>query len=176
MHINRIRGQVYLPMVFLLLASLACKVEPPRLILENTPTSPPTFVMTEVVIEIITPTPMPPTPEPSATPVTPSPTPTWDPFSAPIYYPLEDCVASRLHVGDRAMVSLLGGPNGIRYSPDLAIDTIIYSAQPGELMDIVGGPWCSNGWLVWLVETANGVRGYTPEGNGETYWLLPVPR
>jgi len=121
------------------------------------------------------------TPEPTGTPLptatdTPLPTstPTFDPYSVPVYYPLKDCVASRLRVGQQAMVSPGGGPNGIRYGQDLYYDTIIDYAQPGTIIDIVGGPWCSHGWIVWLVELGNGVVGYTPEGNGDEYWLLPI--
>ncbi|MEW5871669.1 MAG: hypothetical protein AB1894_20530 [Chloroflexota bacterium] len=170
------RKRVYWLVVSLFLASLACRVEAPRIILEETPTALPTQVqvVTEVAVEIITATPLPTsTPQPTSTPE-PTLTPTWDPLTAPIYYPLPDCVASRLHRGDRAMVSLVGGPNAIRYGSDLQYDTILYYAQPGEIVLIVDGPWCSHGWLVWFVETINGVLGYTPEGNGNEYWLFPV--
>lgn len=170
------KRRVYLIiLVSLFLASLACRIEAPRLILEETPTVPPTIVITEVITEVVTQTPAPVTPtlEPTVPPE-PSPTPTFDPLAVPIYYPLPDCVASRLHIGDWAMVSLVGGPNGIRYGQDIHYDTVIYEAQPGEILHIVGGPYCSHGWLVWMVETQNGVRGYTPEGNGNEYWLLPA--
>ncbi len=138
--------------------------------------TPPIIVLTEVVTEIVMPTPLPvtPTPPPTNTALPPTVTPTWDPLSAPIYYPLEDCVASRLHVGEQAMVSLVGGPNGIRYGRDINYDTIVGYAQPGDKLDIVNGPWCSHGWLIWQVRANNGVVGFTPEGNGDEYWLLPV--
>jgi hypothetical protein len=136
--------------------------------------TPQIIYVTQVVTEIIPPTPLPPTetPLPTETPV--PPTPTFDPLSAPIYYPLADCVASRLHVGDQAMVSLDGGPNGIRYGRDLAEATIITEALPGAILDIVNGPWCSRGWIVWFVRTQDGVEGFTPEGDGNRYWLLPT--
>ena len=146
-----------------------------------TPTLSPTapiLIVTQVVTQIATATTAPSaTPAPTSTPVpTLTSTPTYDPFSAPIYYPLEDCVASRLHVGDIAMVSLTAKPNGIRYGQDLFQDTIAEYADPGALLDIVGGPWCSHGWIVWLVRTKSGFVGYTPEGNGDEYWLLPTGR
>jgi len=161
----------------LFLLILACRIEAPKIVIEETLTATPEIqIFTQVVTEIVTPTPYPTSsPRPTPTPV-PSPTPTWDPLSAPIYYPLEDCVASRLYVGDKAMVSLKGGPNGIRYGRDLRYDTIIGYAQPGSVIEISGGPWCSFGWIVWLVRTADGLVGYTPEGDGNEYWLLPVPR
>ena len=138
--------------------------------------TPPVIYVTQVITQIIPPTPVPmtATPAPTETPLPPSPTPTFDPLAAPIYYPLEDCVASRLHVGDLAMVSLDGGPNGIRYGRDLFEDTVFAYAQPGSNVEIVNGPWCSRGWIVWFVRTAGGTEGFTPEGDGNTYWLLPV--
>lgn len=72
------------------------------------------------------------------------------------------------------MVSLVGGPNGIRYGRDMHYDTIIAEAQPGQLLQIIDGPWCSHGWIVWMVKTADGLVGYTPEGNGNEYWLFPI--
>ena len=105
----------------------------------------------------------------------PTLTPTWDALSAPIYYPLPDCVASRLYVGDQAYVSLLGGANAIRSSPDVhAEENIFYYAQPGAKLQIVAGPYCDLNHIIWLIETSDGVRGFTPEGNGSTYWLFPV--
>lgn len=157
----------------------ACRFEPPRIVWEEDTPTPQVLVVTQVVTEVVTPTPpaqIPPTIAPTNTPVPePTATPTWSMVDAPIYYPLKDCVASRLHVGDRAMVSLVGGPNGIRYGLDMHYDTIAVYAQPGDILEIVGGPWCSHGLLVWMVRTADGFVGYTPEGDGNEYWLFPLP-
>lgn len=169
---------VIMVLVALIAASLACRIEAPRLVMEEspTPTTHPTLIITQVVTEIITPTPLPVIPtSPQTEQVEPTLTPTFDPFSVPIYYPLPDCVASRLHKGDTAVVSYLGGSNGIRYSPDMSLnDNIVSYAQPGDRLIIRDGPFCSFGWLVWFIETSDGFLGYTPEGNGETYWLLPT--
>ena len=169
--IKKVRGPL-LVMLALHLALTACVAAPAA-----GPTATPAVIyVTQVITQVIPPTPVPmtPTPVPTETPLPPSPTPTWDPLNAPVYYPLDGCVASRLHVGDLAMVSLDGGPNGIRYGRDLSEDTIIAYAQPGAILEIVNGPWCSRGWLVWFVRTADGVEGFTPEGDGNEYWLLPV--
>jgi hypothetical protein len=138
----------------------------------------PVMLVTQVVTQVVPPTVAPPTATaaPTATEIPPTPTPTFNPFSAPIYYPLKDCVASRLHIGDRAQVSLQGGPNGIRYGSDLRADTIIGYAQPGAILEIVNGPFCSQGWILWFVRTGDGTVGYTPEGDGNTYWLLPTQK
>lgn len=169
--LNKARG-LLLVALGLLLALSACAPAPAA-----GPTATPAVIyVTQVITQIVPPTlvPMTPTPPPTETPVPPTPTPTFDPLSAPIYYPLEGCVASRLHVGDRAMVSLDGGPNGIRYSRDLRDDTVFAYAQPGTIVDIVNGPWCTQGWMLWFVRTGDGAEGFTPEGNGNEYWLLPV--
>src|SRR4030042_5784736 len=136
----------------LVLSVLACRIEAPKIVWDETPTVTTDIkVLTQIITEIVPPTPLPTsTPKPTPTPL-PSPTPTWDPLSAPIYYPLTDCVASRLHLGDEAMVSLQGGRNGIRYGKDMRTDTIMEYAEPGDVLEIVAGPWCSYGWLVWMV-------------------------
>jgi hypothetical protein len=178
MQSNKGRRQVYLLVILsLLMATLACRVEPPKIVMEeNTPT-PVVAVITQVITQIVSPTPaptQPPTLVPTET-LGPTLTPTWDPMSAPIYYPLEDCVASRLHIGDKAMVSYLGGANAIRYGTDTSNDTVLTYAQPGEILEIIGGPVCDWGLLVWMVRTRDGVVGFTPEGDGNEYWLIPAP-
>ena len=126
-----------LVLVVISLTILACRIEPPRIVMDDTPTSVPTKIITQVITQIV----VPPTPAlPLVTPATPEPieiipTPTWDPLSAPIYYPLEDCVASRLYIGDTAIVSLVGGANALRTDINLRTDTNIFTyIEPGETL------------------------------------------
>ncbi len=91
-----------------------------------------------------------------------------------IYYPFRDCAPSRLFVGDHVYVSYGGGPNGIRSAPDVHPNNIFYRAQEGEGMRILSGPKCSWGWLIWEVQTDSGPRGWTPESDGEEFWLIPM--
>ena len=143
---------------------------------EATPTVDQVKVITVIVTQVVPPT---NTPVPTNTllpTATPEPTSTYDPYSVPIYYPLADCAASRLHIGDRAFVTYGGRPNAIRYGSDLHYDTVIGYAYQGEEMEIIDGPYCSYGWIVWRVKTDGGLVGFTPEGNGNEYWLLPVPK
>jgi hypothetical protein len=167
---------VLLPLGLVFLMLLSSCIQIVAATPEQTKTADVIYV-TQVITEIIPPTPIPVTPTATKTftPEPPTATPTWDPLNAPIYYPIKDCVASRLHAGQKAMVSLEGGPNGIRYGLDLYYDTLIAYAQPGSVLEILNGPWCSHGWIVWLVRTADGTVGYTPEGDGDAYWLLPMP-
>ena len=177
MSLTKSRKRVYwLVFSLLALAMMACRIEMPRIVMEEDTPTPNVIVITQVATQIITATPAPPvlvTQVPTELPG-PTLTPTWDPLAAPIYYPLEGCVASRLKVGTRAMVSYVGGANGIRYGLDMQYDTIAVYAEPGEVLEIIGGPWCSHGWIVWMVRTATGFVGYTPEGDGNSYWLLPM--
>ncbi len=168
---KKVRATVLLLLALTLLLPACIRITAPT----QQVVTPPVVVITQVVTEMIPPTPIPVTPTltPTFTPLPPTATPTWDPLAAPIYYPLADCVASRLHVGDTAMVSYVGGANGIRYGRDMAENTIQGYAQPGALLEVTAGPWCSRGWIVWMVKTADGLVGYTPEGDGNSYWLLP---
>ncbi len=166
-------GSVVCGLLAILLFVSACSGAPPATVI----VTPQVIIITQVVTQVIPPTPLPATntPVPTNTAVPPTVTPTaFDPLSAPIYYPLADCVASRLHVGDIAMVSLVGGSNGIRYGRDLSEASVAVYAQPGDKLEIVNGPYCSQGWIVWMVKTGDGYVGFTPEGNGNEYWLLPT--
>jgi hypothetical protein len=40
-------------------------------------------------------------------------------------------------------------------------------------MLIIDGPYCYENWIVWQVDTDGGLQGFTPEGNGDEYWLIP---
>jgi len=165
---------ISLSLIFLLnaCAPLQISFAEPTPTVQPSPT-PTLQVVTQVVLvtQVIVPT------VPIITPTVEVPVaPTFDPYSVPIWYPLKDCPASRLHIGEKAMVAYGGTPNAIRYGSDLHVDdNIIAYAMQGEILDIQDGPFCSYGWIVWQVRTADGTIGFTPEGDGEEYWLLPVP-
>jgi len=164
-------------LLVLVFAVSACAVEEPQ-------TDPaaqnvqPIVVITNVVTQIVatpTVTPVPPPEEKTIPVVNPVSSGGWDPFSLPIYYPLQGCSASRLHPGDVAFVGNGAGVIGIHYSSDIGYAPIFRHLNAGEVIDIVDGPWCENGTLVWKVATADKYLGFTPEGDGSTYWLLPMP-
>jgi len=97
------------------------------------------------------------------------------PFPTPQpYFPITGCAGSRLQVGDWAYVSFGGGANFIRTNPDVhPDDNIIGSALEGEPMEIISGPECSYGWLIWEVRSAHGLWGWTAESDGEALFLIP---
>ena len=52
---------------------------------------------------------------------------------------------------------------------------IIGFIDPGEKIEIIKGPSCSNQWVWWKVKSLkNGEIGWTSEGDAENYWLVPV--
>jgi hypothetical protein len=90
------------------------------------------------------------------------------------YFPLSNCVASQLHLNDSAFISD-GEINNIRSEPDThPSDNIIAKAESGEIVEIVGGPVCNYGWLLWEVKTTRGEIGWTPETDGTEFWILPL--
>jgi hypothetical protein len=135
----------------------------------------PTIVITQYVTQVVaTPTITPIPPPTSAVKQAPSTVNTgWDPFTVQIYYPLVGCVASRLHEGDVAFVANAGVD--LYNTKDTGYSPTYRKLLPGEMVDITKGPWCTNGALVWKVGTADGLAGFVPEGDGNTYWLLPMP-
>ncbi len=164
-------------LLVLTLVVSACAVEEPQTD-QAAQSANPLVLVTNIVVQIVatpTVTPVPP-PEEETIPVVNSiSNGGWDPFAVPIYYPLRGCAASRLHPKDVAFVGGGAGVIGIHYSSEIGYAPIFRHLQPGEVIDIVAGPWCENGTVVWKVATSDKYVGYTPEGDGSTYWLLPMP-
>mgnify|MGYP000914160360 CR=1 FL=1 len=127
------------------------------------------------------------TPLPSSTKLIlvtqPSPTATMTPTLEPTITltptelgPWEACpntYKSNIHVGITAYVN--PDPplaNNIRSEADKG-STRIGAIQPGEEFEVIGGPGCANGWVWWKVKTKTGLVGWTAEGDGTDYWILP---
>lgn len=100
--------------------------------------------------------------------IVPSPTP-----RIVISKPCPDAATSRLKIGDLAYVTKDPPlPNRVRQDPNTDADILGY-ITPGGSMEIIGGPECANGWVWWRVKNAD-LEGWTPEGDQETYWLVPL--
>ena len=138
--------------------------------------SPTVFVT--VFVTPITATPPPVTPLPTPIPTQPPPQPVDDPnapWNVPIYFPGPGCSASRLHVEDRAFVAATGDFARVYNSTNIPYDPGVRDLVPGEEMRIIAGPKCDNDWVFWMVKMDNDeLKGWVPEGNGETYFLLPL--
>jgi hypothetical protein len=83
--------------------------------------------------------------------------------------------SSQLNIGMSAIANL---------DPALAPDILeepykdssfVGDLEPGEEVSIVEGPSCSRGWIWWkVVSKQSGATGWTSEGDGKDYWLIPV--
>ncbi|MCZ7554234.1 MAG: hypothetical protein M5U05_16925 [Anaerolineales bacterium] len=176
------RLQIWLCLAVLAGVSLiatACVSIPAQPINEgnNNANAQPVVLITQMVTQIVaTPTITPAPPQISEVFEAPAPVASsgYDPFSVPIYYPIRGCFASRLHVGDVAFVANGAGTIGIHQTHDIGYAPIWRHLNPGELMDVIDGPWCDRGALTWKIATSDGLVGFVPEGDGNTYWLLPM--
>jgi hypothetical protein len=78
---------------------------------------------------------------------------------------------SRLTVGQLGRVTP-GDPNNLRAAPSLQAQLL--GQIPGSgVFTVLSGPQCADGMAWWEVDY-NGLRGWTVEGRGDTYWLEPA--
>lgn len=80
----------------------------------------------------------------------------------------------RLVVGAQGRVTP-GPSNALRSQPsrDGRISAVIGSIPGGGVFTVLNGPACADGYAWWQV-SYQGVVGWTPEGEGRTYWLEPL--
>ena len=80
---------------------------------------------------------------------------------------------SRLTAGQYGRV-LPGDPNVLRSQPWRGTGSAILATMPaGATFQVLNGVSCSEGMSWWQV-AYSGVIGWTPEGQGYTYWLEPL--
>ena len=98
---------------------------------------------------------------------TPAPQPTWQPCF--------DTFPSNLHVGMRAMVKPKPPiPNHVRDGATTEAH-VLGNILPGGTMIILDGPVCQDTWIWWKVRAeADGLEGWTAEGDGNDYWVVPA--
>jgi hypothetical protein len=141
----------------------------------------PTVYVTQYVTQVVATAPA--TSVPVSQPKVETPAPTeaqlepveWDPFSVEIYYPKLGCSASRLHVGDRAFIVSSGGLIGLYRYKSLSFEPNLRHPAAGTEVEIIDGPFCDEMIIYWKVRTPDKeLVGYYPEGDGNTYWLLPL--
>lgn len=77
---------------------------------------------------------------------------------------------THLSSGIRAVVTP-GAVNNVRSDASLKAD-LIGTLKPGETMDIVDGPHCADGYSWWIVSSGD-LWGYTVEGKGSDYYIVP---
>lgn len=163
-------SKAYLCLVFIaIIITTACTTPTPAVVV-ITQNVPQTVIVTQLVTVEVTPIPS-ITTVPQITPTNSSGVADFD-----FYYPFpdSDCGLSIVHVGDSVYVNYGGTTNALRKTPDNRFPTnIIGYAIQGESLDVVDGPVCSYGLVMWKVKTSYDVYGWTPEGNGTDFWLIP---
>lgn len=66
-------------------------------------------------------------------------------------------------------------PNRVRVEPNLHAK-ILGEIGPYTRMQLIEGPVCTDGWVWWKIKVENSdLTGWTAEGDGENYWLIPIP-
>ncbi len=106
----------------------------------------------------------------------PRPTPTITPTINPdlIWVLCGDAFQTRLSVGETAVVNTDSHiPNRVRDEAG-GDNPIIGYIEPGEAVRIVEGPICLSQWVWWKVTSlSTNLTGWTSEGDGTEYWLVP---
>jgi len=104
------------------------------------------------------------------------PTPIPMPTKAPGEMVCQDSFPSNLSTEMRAMVKPLPAiPNLVRLEPK-SNSYNLGQILPGEEIDIIEGPMCTDGWVWWKISAREGeLVGWTAEGDGSEYWLVPAP-
>ena len=67
-------------------------------------------------------------------------------------------------------------PNRVRSAPNTSAD-IVAEIDPGEIVLVIEGPTCANNLVFWKVrsDVIPGGLGWTAEGDGAKYYLVPYP-
>jgi hypothetical protein len=95
-------------------------------------------------------------------------------WTEPVVYtpPPPTCYPTpRLTVGRLAQVTP-GLPNSVRNNP--AGSYRIGYIPGGAVFSVIGGPQCGPDGRWWWYVSYNGLVGWTAEGEGYTYWLVPL--
>ena len=96
------------------------------------------------------------------TPPTPTPPP-----------PATCTLAPRMSLGTAGRV-LPGLPNVLRSQPRRSADSAVITEIPGgAFFGVENGPICGPEGRYWWQVDYQGIKGWTPEGEGSTYWIEP---
>lgn len=91
------------------------------------------------------------------------------------YYPITNCASSRLYLGDTVILEDGIDYVSIRNEPDThPSNNKIGRVEPNEYAEIIDGPVCNYGWLLWKVSNSDRIVGWIPETNGTVFWLVAV--
>ena len=92
----------------------------------------------------------------------------------PYWNPCGNSQISHFQIGDKAYVTIPGDvANRVREDAGLNTETVGV-IDPGGMMTIIDGPKCADNIIWWEVTGDNGVTGWTAEGKGNDFWLIPA--
>jgi len=96
------------------------------------------------------------------------------PETTPTVFTCPGAPAPQLKSGSRAIASDQSStPSRVRSAPGTNAQ-IIGLIQPRQVVDVLDGPQCANGYVWWQVRLMDsGLTGWTAEGYGSNYWLQP---
>jgi hypothetical protein len=84
-----------------------------------------------------------------------------------------DAPAIQISANSWAHVSLFPPlASNVRKDPGLD-GKLVSRLAPGQIVWVMEGPRCADGYAWWLVRDNDYQQGWTAEGNAENYWLLP---
>ncbi|MBA4385655.1 MAG: hypothetical protein C0410_13030 [Anaerolinea sp.] len=94
----------------------------------------------------------------------------------PYWKPCGGSSISHLKIGDRAYVSTVNDTsNNLRESPGTSSKDI-GGVEPGKFVTILDGPQCKDDLIWWYVKDEKNKTGWTAEGLGGKFWLIPYLR
>ncbi len=108
--------------------------------------------------------PQPPTPALTPTLGTPA---ACDPVAGSGYLPTRFAAGMEGRTADPTV------PSNVRAQPSRG-SNVLFQIPGGERFSVLAGPFCAENLVWWQVEYTNRV-GYAAEGEGEMYWLEPLP-
>jgi len=86
----------------------------------------------------------------------------------------DQTLETRLEVGDQGRIAAVDGTSReLRAAPGTDGE-IIAPLPAGTPFEIVGAPWCANGYRWWGIRLDDGTVGYAAEADTETYFLERV--
>lgn len=87
-------------------------------------------------------------------------------------YVCPDAPAVSLEIEEWVMVSV-DPPvaNRVRSEPGLSSE-VLGQVEPGEVVQVLDGPRCVDGYNWWRVRSLEGLEGWSAEGDAEGYWFI----
>lgn len=83
--------------------------------------------------------------------------------------------ASHLSVGDQVIINWEIPKSNNIYSRAGLKGSVVGIFKSGQTADVIDGWRCVDQMVWWKIHTSAGVEGWTSEGKGDEYWVVPAP-